>query len=128
MDTTVLLEKLVDIERYVGVAPDAEIRRKVIDIEEYILETQTETAEGMCPEMYAMPGRGLRAVNGGRRNGSDVDFAAEKATCQPVPRSLTGQKNTVVFFASPIPCMSDGGPIPIDQGQTMRRRVVSIQR
>jgi hypothetical protein len=45
MDTTVLLEKLIDIERFIGVEPDSVIRRKVIDIEDYIVTEHEEAIE-----------------------------------------------------------------------------------
>jgi hypothetical protein len=47
MDTTVLLERLIDIERFIGVEPDAVIRRKVIDIEDYIVNKHEETIESL---------------------------------------------------------------------------------
>lgn len=52
MDTTVLLEKLVDIERFIGVAPDSAIRRKVIDIEDCVIameQKNARTRQGRVP-------------------------------------------------------------------------------
>jgi hypothetical protein len=63
MDTTVLLEKLIDIERFIGVEPDCAIRRKVIDIEDSILATRGGNAgrqqQGDAPS-NAAPSRGSR--------------------------------------------------------------------
>jgi hypothetical protein len=47
MNMTILLEKLIDIERFIGVAPDSVIRSKVIDVEDSILTLQKEIAEGL---------------------------------------------------------------------------------
>jgi hypothetical protein len=58
MDTTVLLEKLIDIERFIGVEPDSVIRRKVIDIEDYILTTHEEAIESIRRAIVAAEGAG----------------------------------------------------------------------
>jgi hypothetical protein len=62
MDTTVLLEKLIDIERFIGVEPDAVIRRKVIDIEDYILTMHEEAIESLRRAIQAAEGTPEREV------------------------------------------------------------------
>ena len=60
MDTTVLLEKLIDIERFIGVEPDSAIRRKVIDIEDCVLamgEGNAESRQEDTPLANAGPSR-----------------------------------------------------------------------
>jgi hypothetical protein len=47
MDTTQIMEKLVNIERFLGVEPDSEIRRKVIDVEDCVLAMQEERAKSL---------------------------------------------------------------------------------
>jgi hypothetical protein len=56
MDTTILLEKLIDIERFIGVEPDSVIRRKVIDIEDYILTMHEEAIENLRRAILAAEG------------------------------------------------------------------------
>lgn len=45
MNTRVLLEKLIDIERSIGVDSTVSLHMKVIDAQEYVLEMQKEMAE-----------------------------------------------------------------------------------
>lgn len=47
MNACVLLEKLIDIERSIGVETETSLHRKVIEAQEYLLEMQREMAEGM---------------------------------------------------------------------------------
>jgi hypothetical protein len=56
MDTTVLLERLIDLERFIGVEPDAVIRRKLIDIEECILTMHEEATESLRRTKLAAEG------------------------------------------------------------------------
>jgi hypothetical protein len=113
MNTTVLLAKLIDIERYVGVEPDAEIRRKVIDIEEYVLRMQTESAEGQRHAMVATAGKRFHAQT--ERTQSDAGEA------------LNAQE--VISCLSQFPSISNPAPIRIDQAQgASRRRLLSFQR
>jgi hypothetical protein len=47
MYTTELLKKLFDIERSIGIENNTTIRNKVIDVEEWVLSMQRETAENL---------------------------------------------------------------------------------
>jgi len=113
MNTTVLLAKLIDIERFVGVEPDAEIRRKVIDIEEYVLRMQSESAEGQRPATVATTGRRLHSLTERKHSDAGEDL----------------QTQGVISYLSQFPSFSNPAPIRIDQAQSSSRgRVLSIQR
>jgi hypothetical protein len=113
MNTTVLLEKLIDIERFVGVEPDAEIRRKVIDIEEYVLRMQSELAEEPRKALVATAGKRLPAPSERMQSDGGEDR----------------HEQGVISYLSQFPSISSPVPIPIDQAPgASRRRVLSIQR
>jgi hypothetical protein len=113
MNTTVLLAKLIDIERYVGVEPDSEIRRKVIDIEEYVLRTQTETAEEQRRAVVAPTARRLRAQTERKQSDAGEDLDAQEA----------------LSYLSQFPSICNPAPIRIDQAQgAPRRRLLTFQR
>jgi hypothetical protein len=113
MNTTVLLEKLIDVERFVGVEPDGEIRRKVIDIEEYVLRMQSEPAEE--PRNAAVAIAGKRLPTQTERKQSDP--GEER------------REQGVISYLSQFPSISNSALIRIDQDQgASRRRVLSIQR
>jgi hypothetical protein len=129
MNTTVLLEKLIDIERFVGVAPDAELRRKVIDIEEYVLRMQSESAEGLRHAMVASSGRRPEAQMERKRTNAGEDQQARGAGRDPGARSPIPHERTFVSYLSQFPSISSPAPIPIDQPHgSSPRRVLSIQR
>ena len=89
MDTTVLLEKLIDIERYIGVEPDAVIRRKVIDIEDYILTTHEEAIESIRRAIVAAEeGTGCLRVDAEEAVGAAAPYLVWS---NPVPSGAAGQ-------------------------------------
>jgi hypothetical protein len=45
MNPTVLLEKLIEIERSIGSETNTTLRNKVLEAQEYVLEMQKETVE-----------------------------------------------------------------------------------
>lgn len=45
MNSTILLQKLVEIERSIGVESDSDLRRKVLDAEECLLQMHSELVE-----------------------------------------------------------------------------------
>jgi hypothetical protein len=47
MNTTVLLQKLTEIERSIGVETNATIRNQVLDLQDFVLETQKQTLENL---------------------------------------------------------------------------------
>jgi len=47
MSSTILLEKLIDIERSIGVETESKIRRKVLEAQEYLLRTHGLFREGI---------------------------------------------------------------------------------
>jgi len=47
MNTTVLLQKLIEIERSIGVETNATIRNQVLDLQDYVLEMQKQTLENL---------------------------------------------------------------------------------
>lgn len=55
MSSTILLEKLIEIERSIGVETECKIRRKVLEAQEYLLRTHGLFREGALasgPEEY----------------------------------------------------------------------------
>jgi hypothetical protein len=50
MNLTTLLDKLIEIERAIGTETDAVIRRKMQDVEDYVLELQKEKASRLRNE------------------------------------------------------------------------------
>jgi hypothetical protein len=129
MNTTVLLEKLIDIERFVGVAPDGELRRKVIDIEEYVLRMQSESADGFREAITASPGRRRPAQMRRRQASASEDQQAPGAGPEPVQRSSILQADAFVSYLSQFPSTASPAPIRIDQAHgASRRRVLSIER
>jgi hypothetical protein len=77
MDTTVLLEKLIDIERFIGVEPDCAIRRKVIDIEDSILATNSGNAE--CQQQGDAPSN-ADPSKGSKDSGPVIPIRQQSAT------------------------------------------------
>jgi hypothetical protein len=129
MNTTVLLEKLIDIERFVGVAPDGEIRRKVIDIEEYVLRMQSESADGLREAIPALPGRGHPSQMKRGQTSASEDQQMAGAGPEPARRSSIPQEHTFVSYLSQFPSTASPAPIRIDQAHGVpRRRVLSIER
>jgi hypothetical protein len=53
-----LVEKLIDVERSIGREPDAAIRRKIQDAEDYAIQVQKELAEKLLKDR----GRGYYAA------------------------------------------------------------------
>jgi len=47
MSSTILLEKLIDIEKSIGVEPESLIRHKVLEAQEYLLRTQGFFSTGL---------------------------------------------------------------------------------
>jgi hypothetical protein len=47
MNTTVLLQKLIEIERSIGVETNATIRNQVLDLQDHVLEMQKQTLESL---------------------------------------------------------------------------------
>ena len=62
MDTTVLLEKLISIERFIGVEPDSVIRLKVIDVVDCILAMQETRAQSRRRRMIFANGETARTA------------------------------------------------------------------
>ncbi len=50
MNLTILLQKLIAIERSVGVASNSALRNSLHDAQEYLLQTQKESVEGSWKE------------------------------------------------------------------------------
>jgi hypothetical protein len=50
MNLTILLKKLIEIERSIGVETDAVIRRKVQDVQDDVLQMQKERASKLQKE------------------------------------------------------------------------------
>lgn len=50
MNLTTLLNKLIEIERSIGIESDSAIRMKMQDVEDYVLELQRETASKLKNE------------------------------------------------------------------------------
>jgi hypothetical protein len=62
MEPTVLLEKLVNIERFIGVEPDSVIRLKVIEVEACVLAMQEERARSRRRRMFVASGGAARGT------------------------------------------------------------------
>ena len=47
MDTNILLQKLIEIEKSIGVETNTTLRKQVLDAQDCVLQIQKETAENL---------------------------------------------------------------------------------
>jgi hypothetical protein len=62
LNTTLLLQKLIQIENVVGILEPVEVRRMLIEVEDYLLETQRSSVDRSAANHRTNPGSVLRAV------------------------------------------------------------------
>ena len=62
MNTTLLLQKLIQIENVVGILEPVEVRRMLIEVEDYLLETQRSSVNRSAATHRTIPGSVLRAA------------------------------------------------------------------
>jgi len=62
MNTTLLLQKLMQIENVVGILEPVEVRRMLIGVEDYLLEIQRSSVDRSAVNHRTIPGSLLPAV------------------------------------------------------------------
>jgi hypothetical protein len=52
MNSTALLQKIIALEKSIGIANNAELRQQVYEVEDYLLQLQKEHAQGLFKDSW----------------------------------------------------------------------------